>query len=98
MTEEAPNPGLDEILKQLDEMKAKFDEQQKAYDATLDELRKQNADLTETNKGLQREIIRRATTEPPEEKKEPTEEEQRAALITSISQRTLKILGCAPKE
>ena len=97
MTEEVPQ-GLDEILKQLDEMKAKFDEQQKAYDATLEDLKKQNANLAETNKGLQREIIRRSTAEPPEEKKEPTEEEQRAALIESISQRTLKILGCAPKE
>lgn len=97
MSEETP-AGMEEILKQLAEMQSKFEEQEKAFNTTLEELKKQNADLTETNKGLQREIIRRATTDPTPEEKEPTEEELRAAQIQTISKRTLKILGCNPKE
>ena len=92
--------GVDEILAELEKQKAAMEELKKGFDSTIDNLKKENEELKQTNIGLQRALIKNATGDPapPEKSKEELEQEKRAAFIESTVKKTLINLGQKFKE
>lgn len=87
-------PGVNEILAELEKQKAAMEELKKGFDSTIENLKKENEELKQTNVGLQRALIKNATGDPaPEKTKEELEEEKRAAFIEAAVKKTLQNLG-----
>ena len=103
-TEEDQNkktpPGVDEILAELEKQKQAMEELRKGFDSTIENLKKENEELKQTNVGLQRALIKNATGDPapPEKTREQLEEEKRAAFIEATVKKTLQNLGQKFKE
>ena len=98
-TEEDQNkkspPGADEILAELEKQKQAMEELKKGFDSTIENLKKENEELKQTNVGLQRALIKNATGDPapPEKTQEQLEQEKRAAFIEATVKKTLQNLG-----
>lgn len=96
MSEDLPasTAGMDEILAELSAQKAKLEEMEKAYTATIETLQQENRDLKDVNKGLQREIIKHATgtPEPPEKTPEEIAKEKEDAFREKVVEKTLELL------
>ena len=99
MPEEAgdnkPPSGMEEILAELEKQKAAMEELRKGFDSTIENLKKENEELKQTNIGLQRALIKNATCDPapPEKSQKELEEEKRAAFIEATVKKTLQNLG-----
>ena len=95
MSEEAgdnkPPSGMEEILAELEKQKAAMEELKKGFDSTIEQMKKENEELKQTNIGLQRALIKNATGDPapPEKTQEELEEEKRAAFIKEKIKKTL---------
>lgn len=89
-----PTPGMEDILAELSAQKAKLEEMEKTYNATIETLQQENKDLKEVNKGLQREIIKHATgtPEPPEKTPEEIAKEKEDAFKQKVVEKTLELL------
>lgn len=104
MSEEAgdnkPPSGMEEILAELEKQKQAMEELRKGFDSTIENLKKENEELKQTNIGLQRALIKNATGDPapPEKTREQLEEEKRAAFIEATVKKTLQNLGQKFKE
>ena len=104
MSEEAgdnkPPSGMEEILAELEKQKAAMEELKKGFDATIENLTKENEELKQTNMGMQRAQSKNATGDPapPEKTQEQLEEEKRAAFIEATVKKTLQNLGQKFKE
>jgi len=87
--------GVDEILAELEKQKAAMEELKKGFDSTIEQMKKENEELKQTNIGLQRALIKNATGDPapPEKSKEELEQEKRAAFIEATVKKTLQNLG-----
>ena len=87
--------GVDEILAELEKQKAAMEELKKGFDSTIDNLKKENEELKQTNIGLQRALIKNATGDPapPEKTQEQLEQEKKAAFIEATVKKTLQNLG-----
>lgn len=94
MPDDPPTPGMEEILAELSAQKAKIEEMEKTYTTTIETLHKENEDLKEVNKGLQREIIKHATgtPEPPEKTPEEIAKEEEDAFKQKVVEKTLELL------
>ena len=92
--------GVDEILAELEKQKAAMEELKKGFDSTIEQMKKENEELKQTNIGLQRALIKNATGDPapPEKTQEQLEEEKRAAFIEATVKKTLQNLGQKFKE
>ena len=99
MPEEAgdnkPPSGMEEILAELEKQKAAMEELRKGFDSTIENLKKENEELKQTNIGLPRALIKNATGDPapPEKSQNELEEEKRAAFIEATVKKTLQNLG-----
>lgn len=97
MTEEDQKtpPGVDEILAELEKQKAAMEELKKGFDLTIEQMKKENEELKQTNVGLQRALIKNATGDPapPEKTQDQLEEEKRVAFIEATVKKTLINLG-----
>ena len=93
--EQKTPPGVDEILAELEKQKQAMEELRKGFDSTIENLKKENEELKQTNIGLQRALIKNATGDPapPEKTPEELEEEKRAAFIEATVKKTLQNLG-----
>ena len=91
---------MEEILAELEKQKAAMEELRKGFDSTIENLKKENEELKQTNIGLQRALIKNATGDPapPEKTQEQLEEEKRAAFIEATVKKTLINLGQKFKE
>ena len=90
-----PPSGMEEILAELEKQKQAMEELRKGFDSTIENLKKENEELKQTNIGLQRALIKNATGDPapPEKTQEQLEEEKRAAFIEATVKKTLQNLG-----
>lgn len=94
MSEGTPTPGMEDILAELNAQKAKLEEMEKTYSATIQTLQTENQELKEVNKGLQREIIKHATgtPEPPEKTPEEIAKEEEDTFKEEVVKKTLELL------
>ena len=86
---------MEEILAELEKQKQAMEELRKGFDSTIENLKKENEELKQTNIGLQRALIKNAMGDPapPEKTQEQLEEEKRAAFIEATVKKTLQNLG-----
>ena len=52
-----PPSGMEEILAELEKQKQAMEELRKGFDSTIENLKKENEELKQTNIGLQRALI-----------------------------------------
>ena len=86
---------MEEMVAELEKQKVAMEELKKGFDSTIENLKKENEELKQTNIGLQRALIKNATGDPPppEKSKEELEQEKRAAFIEATVKKTLQNLG-----